>query len=775
MPLQPHPSHETLQALAASRLPEDEASSAQQHVEQCPACQETLGAMADATEAWAPPPARELPGGEATESFTPPSPARRRIGRYELLDKLGEGGMGAVFKARDLDLDKIVAVKLLTARLTGDAVAVQRFRREMKAVGRLEHPNLVRALDAGQENGTHYLVVEYFEGVDLAAWSRQHGPAPTHQACEIVRQATVGLDAMHRAGVVHRDIKPSNLMLTADGTVKILDLGLARLHGDSGPGAELTETGQTMGTADYIAPEQVLGARDVDIRADIYSLGCTFYKLLTGQAPFSGPGYSNVGAKLVAHVHDPIPAVTILRPDLPSAVVAVLSRMTAKSPQDRYPTPADLLAALDRPLAEPHQPQPTKSKEKRGHPFWQQIRWTRSRMAIALGGLLLILLGVWVIVRDKDRRELARVHVPEGGSVETAKEDNEKRLPAFSEPPKPELAASVPIAQPLPPRNLTPDSSPPDIAPFDAVQARAYQHAWAEHLGVQVEIENSIGMKFVLIPPGEFVMGSTVAAQQIGRRFLEGRLEQYEAEQPPHRVRLTRAFFLGTHEVTVADFRRFVTATGHQTRAEKEGKAWGYKKDLTWSHVPGRNWRNPGFDQQDTHPVTCVTWDDAMAFCQWLSREDRRAYGLPTEAEWEYACRAGTHTVFFWGDDPDSSEGYLNGADETGTPDERSWPYKFHFMDGYAATSPVGRFKPNAFGLYDMLGNVWEWCADWYGSGYYHDSPMEDPTGPAAGSNRVGRGGGWSYGAWFCRSACRGRALPGSPDNHLGFRVACSL
>jgi len=281
-------------------------------------------------------------------------------------------------------------------------------------------------------------------------------------------------------------------------------------------------------------------------------------------------------------------------------------------------------------------------------------------------------------------------------------------------------------------------------------------------------------MKLTLIPPGQFVMGSAVSAEEIDRRFPGGKVEWYEWEHPHHTIRLTRPFYLGTHEVTVADFRRFVTATGHKTTAEKGGTAWGLKPGGDYQEIDGLNWQKPGFDQEDTHPVTCVSWDDAVAFCHWLSREEGRTYRLPTEAEWEYACRAGTDTLFFWGDDPDDGQGYLNGADETGTPDGRAWRYKFNFKDGYAATSPVGRFKPNAFGLCDMLGNVWEWCSDWWGSGYSGESPVDDPPGAAAGSSRVDRGGGWDNGARSCRSAGRGDAAPGRRDSLLGFRVASS-
>jgi formylglycine-generating enzyme required for sulfatase activity len=311
------------------------------------------------------------------------------------------------------------------------------------------------------------------------------------------------------------------------------------------------------------------------------------------------------------------------------------------------------------------------------------------------------------------------------------------------------------------------------VAPFSASAARGHQQAWAQYLGQRVELTNSIGMKLTLIPPGEFQMGSSVSAAEIDRRLPGGKVEWYEVEHPQHLVRLTRPFYLGTHEVTVADFRRFVTATGHKTTAEKEGTARGWK-DRKWSDIKGLSWKTPGFDQQETHPVTCVSWDDAVAFCHWLSREEGRTYRLPTEAEWEYACRAGTDTLFFWGDDPDDGQGYLNGADETGTPEGRAWSYKFNFKDGYATTSPVGRFKPNAFGLCDMLGNVWEWCSDWWGSGYSGESPVDDPPGAAAGLGRVSRGGSWGNGARYCRSAGRSGGTPGDRSSSLGFRVASS-
>ena len=183
----------------------------------------------------------------------------------------------------------------------------------MKALGRLDHPSIVRAMDADDEDGTHYLVMEYVDGIDLSEVVRRCGPLRVPEACELIRQAASGLQYIHEHGCVHRDIKPSNLMLTPAGQVKVLDLGLALLLSEQPAGGELTGSGQAMGTADYMAPEQILDSHGVDIRADIYSLGCTLYKLLVGRAPFSRCDRAGLYAKWDAQVHQPAPAIRELR------------------------------------------------------------------------------------------------------------------------------------------------------------------------------------------------------------------------------------------------------------------------------------------------------------------------------------------------------------------------------------------------------------------------------------------------------------------------------
>jgi WD40 repeat protein/tRNA A-37 threonylcarbamoyl transferase component Bud32 len=276
------------------------------------------------------------------------------LGSYVLLEKLGEGGMGQVFKARHDLLGRVVAVKVIRKDRLAGPDAVRRFRQEVRAAAQLSHPNLVLAYDADEVRGMHFLVMEYVEGTDLARLVERSGRLPVAQACDYARQAALGLQHVHERGMVHRDVKPSNLLLSQpgregqSGLVKLLDLGLARLG--AGPGGErsstLTEEGMVMGTLDYLAPEQAKDAHAVDIRADLYSLGCTLYHLLAGQPPFDRGARLE---KLFNHQWGEAVPVERRRPDVPPRVAAVVRRLMAKRPEDRYQTPAELAVALDDP------------------------------------------------------------------------------------------------------------------------------------------------------------------------------------------------------------------------------------------------------------------------------------------------------------------------------------------------------------------------------------------------------------------------------------------
>ena len=286
----------------------------------------------------------------------------------------------------------------------------------------------------------------------------------------------------------------------------------------------------------------------------------------------------------------------------------------------------------------------------------------------------------------------------------------------------------------------------------------------SKHQKLAVDLGRGMNMKLVLIPAGEFMMGSGESAEETAAFFNKTYGEDFltavffRCEHPQHRVRITKPFYLGTYHVTRGQFRQFVKDTVYKTDAEKgaEPGAWGWDPDKKTFRFNGKySWRNAGFEQTDEHPVVYVSWNDAVAFCKWLSRKEGKTYRLPTEAEWEYACRAGTTTRYYSGDDPETLAKVGNVADAAAKAKFPNWKYTIKASDGYVFTAPVGKFKPNAFGLYDMHGNAWQWCADRYGAEYYAASPADDPTGPDSGDVRVLRGGSWFYWPNDSRSASR--------------------
>lgn len=283
-------------------------------------------------------------------------------------------------------------------------------------------------------------------------------------------------------------------------------------------------------------------------------------------------------------------------------------------------------------------------------------------------------------------------------------------------------------------------------------------------------IENTLGMKFVLLPAGDFMMGSEESVDVLARDYplLERkRFLELVDEAPLHRVRISRRFYLGQYEVTVGQFRRFVEASGYRPEAEADGTGgYGYNRDyepenpIRGDAFEGRNpaysWRNPGFVQGDDHPVVNVSWNDALAMSRWLSEKEGVQYRLPSEAEWEYAARAGTRTRYHSGNDVISLLKIANLFDADASKNWQKWQHHaLNGHDGFAFTAPAGSFAPNAFGLYDMHGNVWEWCADWYDEHYYSKSPLNDPPGPQSGNVRVRRGGSWHTWPFYVRSSYR--------------------
>ena len=365
-----HPTPDELKAFSLGQMPPESAKAVEGHVAECGSCCETLlGLVSDDTFVALLQEADEMPSDETLDHISKSPASRRGAGplppalldhpRYAIVAPLGSGGMGDVYKAEHRMMERTVALKVIKRQLLTNPTAVERFQREVKSAARLSHQNIVTAYDAEQADDVNFLVMEYVEGVDLAHKVREEGPLPVDQACEFVYQTAMGLQHAHEKAMVHRDIKPHNLMVTGDGVVKILDFGLAALANDTIRGdvvkepakrsAEgrvrppLTTLGTMMGTPDFISPEQAFEPHAVDIRSDIYSLGCTFYYLLTGRPPFSA---ETVIETVEAHADQRAIPIESLRKDLPQDVVKVVEQMMAKDPAERFATPAAVADAL---------------------------------------------------------------------------------------------------------------------------------------------------------------------------------------------------------------------------------------------------------------------------------------------------------------------------------------------------------------------------------------------------------------------------------------------
>jgi len=573
------------------------------------------------------------------------------MGDYVLLKQLGEGGMGVVWKARNWQTGKIVALKLIKKERLDSSKSVKRFLREIEAASQLSHPNIVAALDAGSIGDRHFYAMEFVDGTDLARQVKKLGPLPVEQACVYIRQAAEGLQHASERGLVHRDIKPHNLLLTASSggpgepvvfRVKILDMGLARIvrpEDDEEQASMLTEAGLLMGTVDYLAPEQAKDARSVDIRADLYSLGCTFYFLLTGKPPFPG---GSAPERLERHQKEPAPPVELQRPDVPPAVAAIVHKLLAKQPAERYQTPAELIGALTTALAAARAPAPARASPS---------IWVRQRWLLAAGALAFVLLT----------------------SI----------LSAFA--------------------------------------------LWLYFQPERIST-NSIGMRLQRIAPGQFVMGSP--PPEAGRSDNE----------TAHPVQITRPFYLGVYPVTQEQYQRVMAVQPSHHAPSGPGAA------LVANQATAQ------------FPVESVSWEEATEFCRRLSdrpeeKRRRRSYRLPTEAEWEYAARAGTTSAYPWGEQLGSAPPRCPAAEKLGRP------------------AAVGSYRPNPFGLFDTHGNVWQWCGDWYDPAYYPSAPVRDPAGPAAAATRVCRGGAFDASPAQCRSAFRSDGAAAARWPNTGFRV----
>jgi serine/threonine protein kinase len=734
-----------------------------------------------------------------------------KFGRYQIVRALGKGAMGTVYLAEDTQLRRQVALK--TPQFTGDSQQemLERFYREARAAATLRHPCICPVYDVGDIDGRHYITMAYIEGEPLSAFVGPAVPQTEQQILNVVRKIAEALQEAHDQGIVHRDLKPSNIMIDRRGEPVIMDFGLAR-QAKQTEDVRLTQTGVIVGSPAYMSPEQVeADPEKMGPASDQYSLGVILYELLTGQVPFQGSLASVMGQILS---RQPTPPGK-LRPGLDPRIEAVCLKMLAKNPADRFAS----LSAASQELTAIVGDSPARAAQvppaRKG-----RLRWVMTAIApvAALAAVVLFLRigkttiefdindpNVQVALRgatitvtgpahetftvepgetdltithgdlkfktaafrlDKGDKEIVTIKLS-GSTVAATLGGQELPVVPLSTAPKPNQPTAA-KSEAQPPSNAMASRANSSTAanssargsrlfllepPFGAPMAQRTQQAWARHLDVSIEKTNSLGMKLKLVPPGQYTMGP------------------YEG----HFVRITHPCYFGEYEVTRGQFAQFVAATSFHTLAEVAPGGIvldNAEQPTKWLPDHRSTWRDPGFAQEDDHPVVQIAWSDAVAFCEWLSKKENAKYRLPTEAEWEYACRAGTLSRYYNGSQIDEVTEIANVADASAKKVFPKWGESVTTSDGYVYTSPVGHFRPNNFGLFDMLGNAAEWCSDRHDADYFKHSPTDDPQGPASGDARVGRGGGFTRVAGS-RHRYYGTDTFRRPD--WGFRVVCNI
>jgi len=802
------PSHQKLVDLLLGRLPDEEAEAVAAHLDECSGCSDTVASLDESTSRLVrsdvPPP--------APSSAEPP-----HIREYRLLGVLGRGGMGTVYRAVHTQLDRPVALKVLPARYAHDHAAVARFQSEIKAVGRLDHPNIVRATDAGEQNGLLFLVMEFLDGADCRRLLDHCGPLPLAIACEIARQAAYGLEHAHASGLVHRDVKPSNLFVTREGVVKILDLGLARFTG--APVGEITRSGLPIGTPQYMAPEQVADPAAANPRCDIYSLGVTLHAMLLGHPPT---------AEVSSH--------SLASSDLPLPLQDVLLRSLASHPEGRFASAADLATALspfaedahperllqgiptfaDEPVSDPQllagsrdttSDHPTSLRravpvtialtvfavlavliatkgaailaaftggdsapnhsaeldppadpaspfvdctwvrfvnvnsghvlavndasaatgeslrqsalkadafeqqwriESTGQPRWYRLKNRKSGLYVAIKAPRQSeAFAQWPLESDQDSFLFA-IHDAGDGHVRLINKASRFCMGVWGADTRDsQWVIQWPYSETSPDHRWTieriadwVEERPASLAELEAISPREpsrRQRQTAEQLGVPVEITNSAGMKFVLVPRGVLLAGT----------------DRTDRKHEP----IAFSFYLSTCEVTQAQY--------HAAIGTRPGRA--APEDAATPPHPG--------DDSRRLPIVNVTWHEAAEFCNRLSLAERlppyyriegdkvrwlggQGYRLPEENEWLYAAFDGDMAM-------------------ASTLAAQAASIAWFGTNSDGRTHPVGLKSPNGLGLYDVLGNVWEYvgAASSFRGGYYGGTTNNFAEGFNNGAN----------------------------------------
>ena len=604
-----------------------------------------------------------------------------RLQNFEVIRSLGAGGMSEVYLVRD-NLDRLFALKILSASLTKDNSFRERFKLEAKVMASLNHPNIIGLHSYFEEQGSYCLVMEYMEGGSLKDLIRRRGPIPEARALPIFRQIAEALAYAHSQGIIHRDVKPSNIMISADGQYKMGDFGIARMQETEG----LTRTGSRMGTLIYMSPEQIKDSKHVDAKTDVYSLGVTLYEMLTGRAPYNESTESDYFI-MDRIVRQDLPDPRTFYPYISETTLDLLKLATCRDPNQRPQFSELLNVALSAPAPE-HKPEP------------------------------------------------------------------EPMLHAEPEPePEPEPLASI-----------YPDpDEPPSPLPKSHKKRITAKVGWIIRLIVALTLiliaigtnierkkKNDKENELIFVKGGSFSMGSNDGEQD---------------EQPVHQV-MVSSFYIGKCEVTQAAFSQYM------------------QPEYDWESEYGLG---------DNYPAYYVSWYAAIKYCNLRSLAEgltpcysisgstnpeawgavptplnatwdavtcnfsANGYRLPTEAEWEFAARGGVR-----------DQGYkYSGSNDPGS-------VVWYDENSGNKTQVVGTKAANKLGIYDMSGNVWEWCWDWYSSIYYSISSKDDPTGPKTGKYRLLRGGSWFYNASVCAVSHRSYIDATYAESSIGFRLCRS-
>ncbi len=622
------------------------------------------------------------------------------LNRYRIEQFVGAGAFAEVYLVTHLALNARYALKILRKDAgigsTQYADFVQRFRLEARLGAALKSPYIVQVHDFEELDDLLILRMDYAPNGSLQQRIEKvrlklAPPIPIDEAVRITREVALGLASLHALDAVHRDVKPSNILFSEDGRAMLADLGLAQAPGGPSMRSQMSEAMPHPGTPAYMSPEQARPPfAHLSPPSDIYSLGAVLFEMLTGRL------YKNLR---------PGTPVTKFRKDAPAWLVEALGQMLDKNPEERPWDGEELAEMLEQGAA-------------RAEAALRQEQEAAARARRE--------------AEEKKRREEAERQRREREAAERRKREEEEKKRREREAARKRE---------------------------EERQRREQEAAERKRRALWRKLQVP---ETVLVPAGEFIMGSTrkqvdeVIQKCIKRGNSKSDCKRwYECELPQHTVYVD-SFEIAKYPVTVAQFEIFVKETGYRTTAEKEGSGWVWTGK--WEIRQGADWRHPHGPESDVrekaeHPVTQVSWRDAVAYCQWLSEKTGQTWRLPTEAEWEKAARGRDGRIYPWGNRQ---------------PDKSLCNYNMNVKD----TTPVGRYPNGAspYGALDMAGNVWEWVADWYDANYYANSPSRNPAGPDSGEYRVLRGGSWFSLDLNLRAAFRGGNNPDFRFDGNGFR-----